>query len=135
TRQYVYSKTYCDGHPAPQWAQIPEEPSEEGGEGSEDSGGSDSGDSDSGDGFGAGAGEGSAEDSGAAEQTRDYNRAAAAQWLEWVQACEAEQEQSDRHFHWMLDEGLIDEVASVLESGEPGGGASGESGEPGEDGD
>ena len=63
------------------------------------------------------------------------NRAAAAQWLEWVQACEAEQEQSDSHFHWMLDEGLIDEVASVLESGEPGGGASGESGEPGEDGD
>ena len=91
TRQYVYSKTYCDGHPAPQWAQIPEEPSEEGGEGSEDSGGSDSGDSDSGDsdsgdGFGAGEEEGSAEDSGAAEQTRDYNRAAAAQWLEWVQA-------------------------------------------------
>ena len=135
TRQYVYSKTYCDGHPAPQWAQIPEEPSEEGGEGSEDSGGSDSGDSDSGDGFGAGEEDGSAEDSGAAEQTRDYNRAAAAQWLEWVQACEAEQEQSDSHFHWMLDEGLIDEVASVLESGEPGGGASGESGEPGEDGD
>ena len=84
-------------------------------------GDSDSGDSDSGDGFGAGEEEGSAEDSGAAEQTRDYNRAAAAQWLEWVQACEAEQEQSDRHFHWMLDEGLIDEVASVLESGEPGG--------------
>lgn len=96
-RKYAYSKTYCNGHPAPEWAQIPEEDEGENEEQTEGEGSSD-----------------------AAEQTKDNNRAAAAQWLAWVEDCEREQEEQDTHFHWMTDEGLIEEVRAVLESGEPG---------------
>ena len=96
-RKYAYSKTYCNGHPAPEWAQIPEEDEGENEEQTEGEGRSD-----------------------AAEQTKDNNRAAAAQWLEWVEDCEREQEEQDTHFHWMTDEGLVEEVRAVLESGEPG---------------
>ena len=56
----------------------------------------------------------------AAEQTRDNNRAAAKQWMELVEACEAEAE-GGCHFHWLADESVYDEVQEVLESGEPDG--------------
>lgn len=53
----------------------------------------------------------------AAEQTRDNNRAAAKQWLELAEACEAEAD-GGCHFHWLADESVYDEVKEVLESGE-----------------
>ena len=55
TRKYAYEKTYCDGHAAPSWANMPEEQ-------------------------GKGDGKSDAYEE-AAEQTRDNNRAAAKQWL------------------------------------------------------
>ena len=40
-RKYAYSKTYCNGHPAPEWAQIPEEDEGENEEQTEGEGSSD----------------------------------------------------------------------------------------------
>ena len=51
------------------------------------------------------------------KQTRDNNRAAAKQWLELAEACEAEAD-GGCHFHWLADESVYDEVKEVLESGE-----------------
>lgn len=100
TRKYAYEKTYCDGHAAPSWANMPED-QEDG----------DSGDKD---------GKKSDAYEEAAEQTRDNNRAAAKQWMELMEACEAEAE-GGCHFHWLADESVYDEVQEVLESGEPDG--------------
>ena len=99
TRKYAYEKTYCDGHAAPSWANMPE--LEEDGEEKET--------------------REKTTDSyeEAAEQTRDNNRAAAKQWMELVEDCEAEAE-GGCHFHWLSDESAYDEVQEVLESGEPG---------------
>ncbi len=91
TRKYAYEKTYCDGHAAPSWANVPEEQ-------------------------GKGDGKSDAYEE-AAEQTRDNNRAAAKQWLELAEACEAEAD-GGCHFHWLADESVYDEVKEVLESGE-----------------
>lgn len=91
TRNYVYSKTYCDGHGMPEWTEIPEE------EGDEEEGSDDSG----------------------AEEARDKNRAAASQWLEIVSACEAAS--GETHFHWLRDSAMTKEVESIANSGEPGG--------------
>ncbi|MBQ6856186.1 MAG: hypothetical protein IJO13_03690, partial [Lachnospiraceae bacterium] len=91
TRNYVYSKTYCDGHGMPEWTDIPEE------EGDEEEGSDDSG----------------------AEEARDKNRAAASQWLEIVSACEAAS--GETHFHWLRDSAMTKEVESIANSGEPGG--------------
>lgn len=91
TRKYAYEKTYCDGHAAPSWANMPEEQ-------------------------GKGDGKSDAYEE-AAEQTRDNNRAAAKQWLELAEACEAEAD-GGCHFHWLADESVYDEVKEVLESGE-----------------
>ena len=91
TRKYAYEKTYCDGHAAPSWANMPEE---------------------------QGKGDGKSDTyEEAAEQTRDNNRAAAKQWLELAEACEAEAD-GGCHFHWLADESVYDEVKEVLESGE-----------------
>lgn len=100
TRKYAYEKTYCDGHAAPSWANMPED-QEDGDSGNEDGKKSDAYEE-------------------AAEQTRDNNRAAAKQWMELVEACEAEAE-GGCHFHWLADESVYDEVQEVLESGEPDG--------------
>ena len=100
TRKYAYEKTYCDGHAAPSWANMPED-QEDGDSGDEDGKKSDAYEE-------------------AAEQTRDNNRAAAKQWMELVEACEAEAE-GGCHFHWLADESVYDEVQEVLESGEPDG--------------
>ena len=95
-RSYGYSKTYCDGHGVPQWADIPEE--------------------DPGSGTEGGAKGGAASQEEAAEVTKDKNRAAAEEWLALVEACEAEAE-GGAHFHWIADEGAFDQVNGVLESG------------------
>ena len=68
-RKYTYEKTYCDGHAIPSWASMPD-----------DRGDGDVGNED---------GEKTDAYEEAAEQTRDNNRAAAKQWLELVEACEA----------------------------------------------
>ena len=65
TRKYAYEKTYCDGHAAPSWANMPED-QEDGDSGDEDGKKSDAYEE-------------------AAEQTRDNNRAAAKQWMELVE--------------------------------------------------
>ena len=100
SRSYVYSKTYCDGHGVPQWADIPQK--------------------DPGSGTGKEDRSGDASWEEAAEVTRDKNRAAAEEWLSLVEACEAEAE-GGVHFHWVSDESAFDQVAGVLESGTGGG--------------
>lgn len=88
TRKYTYSKTYCDGHPVPSWAEMKEK---------EDGNESDA-------------------YKEAKEQTGDNNRAAARQWMELVEACEEKAEKGG-HFHWIADKDAYDEVDEVLESG------------------
>lgn len=100
SRSYEYSKTYCDGHGVPKWADIPEKDPRSGA-GEEDKSGDPLWEE-------------------AAEVTRDKNRAAAEEWLSLVEACEAEAE-GGVHFHWIADESAFDQVAGVLESGTGGG--------------
>lgn len=96
SRNYEYEKTYCDGHPAPNWAEIPEEePDETTSE---------------------------IKNASAIEETRDKNRAAAQVWLDLAAACEEEAGETATHFHWLADTGLTEEIESVLASGDPAGG-------------
>lgn len=99
TRNYVYSKTYCDGHGMPDWVSVPEEGDE--GDESED-------------------GEEGTKESGA-EEARDQNRRAARQWLDLFESCKEEAENSGgTHFHWEVSPEIYEEIAGVLDSGEPG---------------
>lgn len=94
-RNYSYSKTYCDGHGMPEWVSVPEEDEDD----DEDE-------------------EGGSDDS-EAEEARDQNRAAARTWLDLFDACEAEGQKNDTHFHWLADESVYDVVCDALSSGEP----------------
>lgn len=102
TRSYTYAKTYCDGHPMPEWG---EEETEALGE--EEAPGREIG-----------------------EQVRDANREAAGEWLKLVAACE-EEKGSGTHFHWLADENAPELIAEVLESGIPSGGGDGGNSESG----
>ena len=110
-RSYLYSKTYCDGHPVPKWAGASEE-EEEAGDGETDPGSDDS-------------------SVQAKEQVKDKNRAAAQEWLNLVEACEV-RAGDGTHFHWISDEDAYDEISGVLESGVSDKG-SGTPGDPEED--
>ncbi|MCI8453481.1 MAG: LPXTG cell wall anchor domain-containing protein [Lachnospiraceae bacterium] len=90
TRSYTYAKTYCDGHPLPEWGK---EESEEADEEEEPEGES-------------------------AEQVKDANREAAGKWLELLDSCEKAQS-GGTHFHWLADEDAPELVSEVLESGSP----------------
>lgn len=111
TRTYRYSKTYCDGHAEPIWSELTEESGDSGEESENLSL--------------LAADDGVEEDSeeAAGEDVRDKNRAAAAEWLRLVEDCEEKAENGDgTHFHWLIDEGLYDEIAEIAESGETAGG-------------
>ncbi len=102
TRTYEYSKTYCDGHGAPEWTEVPEEEEDDGDVESEGE---------------AGEGDGDA----AAEEARDQNRRAAEQWMALYRQCEEAAESGGGiHFHWEVDRNLSQEVAEVCDTGEPG---------------
>ena len=93
TRNYVYSKTYCDGHGMPEWAEVPEV--EENIDGEND-----------------------ADEIHGAEEARDQNRKAAEQWLDVFESCEeAEEELEGTHFHWAIDEEYYDVIKKVAEDG------------------
>ncbi len=96
TRNYTYSKTYCDGHGMPEWAEVPEQ--EEGIDG----------DDKTNEGIGR-------------EEARDQNRKAAKQWLAVFESCEeAEEKQGGTHFHWEIDEDSYDAIMEIAENGEVG---------------
>lgn len=53
------------------------------------------------------------------EDTEDANKKAAAEWLELVNACEEESQNSGgRHFHWLSDPDNYETVQSVFETGQ-----------------
>ena len=94
TRNYTYSKTYCNGHGMPKWVEIPEQ---------EDGDGNDEADGEI-----------------ITEEARDQNRKAAKQWLDVFESCkEAEEELEGTHFHWEVDEDYYDMIMEIAESGEP----------------
>lgn len=95
SRSYEYSKTYCSGHSAPSWAEIPEEEADEL--------------------------TGEVKNVSEIEATKDKNRAIAQTWLALAASCEEEAENNDTHFHWLADEGLMESIEQVLETGEPSG--------------
>lgn len=95
SRSYEYSKTYCSGHSAPSWAEIPEEEADEL--------------------------TGEVKNASEIEATKDKNRAIAQTWLDLVTSCEEEAENSDTHFHWLAEEDLVESMGQVLENGEPSG--------------
>ncbi|MBQ7795886.1 MAG: hypothetical protein IJ374_04925, partial [Lachnospiraceae bacterium] len=99
SRSYIYSKTYCDGHKLPDWVTVKEEDDDE----------TESEDEES---------EGNEEEEGK-DSAKDANRNAAMQWMELVEACNAAAEGSGgTHFHWLVEEGSLEEVQGVLDSGE-----------------
>ncbi len=104
TRTYRYSKTYCDGHGSPEWANVEVSETEDSEDKEENEGEEENGDAE-----GAGS-----------EESRDQNRKAAEEWLDLFESCEEEAENSGgTHFHWEVDENLYDEIRLVAESGEP----------------
>lgn len=93
TRNYVYSKTYCDGHGMPKWAEVQEIEEEVDGENE-------------------------AGEKHGTEEARDQNRKAAEQWLAMFESCkEAEEELEGKHFHWVLDENYYDVIEKIAENG------------------
>ncbi len=94
TRNYIYSKTYCDGHGIPKWVEVPER--------EEDIGGNDE-----------------ANGEIITEEARDQNRKAAKQWLDVFESCkEAEEERGGTHFHWEINEDYYDAILEIAENGE-----------------
>lgn len=97
-RNYVYSKTYCDGHSLPEWSEV------------EDDSESDEEETEQGD---------QVEVEDDSEDAKDENREAAAKWLDLADACrDLEQNSNGTHFHWLKDENSYEEVLAVIESGE-----------------
>lgn len=90
---YHYDKTFCDGHPAPQFVSVPEEEEDEE------------------------TGEITNEDEIEAAQTE--NRKLAQSWLDCYEACEAHAsgDFSGVHFHWLMPQVDMGEIESVCSSG------------------
>ena len=94
TRTYEYSKSYCDGHPTPDFQTVPEEERDpETGE---------------------------VTNQGAIDAAKAANARMAGEWLGTYESCQDyEMEHFGTHFHWLLDSGLPRAVRLVAESGEP----------------
>lgn len=93
TRKYTYSKTYCDGHGMPEWAEVKEQEGEN--VNNEDNG------------------------EAGTEEARDQNRKAAEQWLAMFEGCkEASEKHRDTHFHWEIDEDYYDAISEIADSGD-----------------
>ena len=98
SRNYLYSKTYCDGHRVPDWSVTENESDSE----TDEECCVESGDED-------------------VENKKDANRQAAEKWLELVDVCsETAGNSGGTHFHWLQDAESYEEVQRVLESGETG---------------
>ena len=104
SKEYHYEKTFCDGHPAPKFVEVPELEEAEEGDGGE---GGDSGDSDE------------AEDnSEEVEEAKALNRQLAQQWLYYYDYCiDKAYEREGVHFHWVSDEVDIDTIREIAETG------------------
>ncbi|MCI8517881.1 MAG: hypothetical protein HFG75_13615 [Hungatella sp.] len=93
-KTYHYDKTFCDGHPAPVFAQVPEEAvNEETGE---------------------------ADNQSEIEEAMAVNAQLALKWLSCVEACEdkAGGGWEGVHFHWIMDEVDSEAIEEAAESGE-----------------
>ena len=93
--RYHYEKTFCDGHPAPQFAVIPEPVFGEEGEG-----------------------DGEPLNQDEIDQTIEENKMLANAWLSTVEACEQKAgEREGVHFHWVMDTVLTDVIEQTAEDG------------------
>ena len=90
---YHYDKTFCDGHPAPDFVDVPEEEEDEE--------------------------TGEVINEGEIEEAQEKNRQLAQRWLDCYAACEdqARGEFSGVHFHWLMDSVDKGEIESVGNSG------------------
>ena len=91
-KNYHYEKTFCDGHPAPVFAAVPEpEEDEETGEiANEDE----------------------------IEAAKEKNMEIALQWMSYRDDCESmSQDRDGVHFHWIMDDINVDVIEEVSSSG------------------
>ena len=90
-KNYHYEKTYCDGHPAPEFVPVPAyEEDKETGENNQDE----------------------------IDEAQEKNKTYAKKWIEYYEACQEKAgERSGVHFHWLGDGVLEDEIRSIAESG------------------
>ena len=92
-KSYHYEKTFCDGHPAPEFVAVPEpEEDEETGE---------------------------ITNQDEIDAAKEANKEAALLWLQYYEDCTkmADEDRPGVHFHWMMDEVLMDVIEEVSESG------------------
>lgn len=94
---YHYDKTFCDGHPAPQFIAVPEEEEEEDEE----------------------TGESAVVNESEIEAAQAENKRLAQLWITCFEACAAHAEGDFEgvHFHWMMPEVSMGEIESILASG------------------
>ena len=96
--KYHYDKTFCDGHPAPTFVEVPEPEEEEDPE----------------------TGESEIVNQDEIDEAQEENRRVANGWLECFAACEEKASTGDYegvHFHWLMPEVSQDEISSIASSG------------------
>lgn len=94
---YHYDKTFCDGHPAPQFVVVPEEEEEEDEE----------------------TGEAAVANEAEIEAAQAENKRLAQSWIGCYEACEAHAsgDFDGVHFHWLMPEVDMGAIESILSSG------------------
>lgn len=94
---YHYDKTFCDGHPAPQFVAVPEEEEEEDEE----------------------TGEAAVANEAEIEAAQAENKRLAQSWVGCYEACEAHASGDFEgvHFHWLMPEVDMSAIESILSSG------------------
>lgn len=91
--KYHYDKTFCDGHPAPVFVEVPEEEEDE---------------------------EGEVTNQDEIDEAKEENRRLASGWLECFDACDETASVGTYegvHFHWLMSEVSQGEISSIASSG------------------
>ena len=91
--KYHYDKTFCDGHPAPAFVEVPEEEEDE---------------------------EGEVTNQDEIDEAKEENRRLASGWLECFDACDETASAGTYegvHFHWLMSEVSQGEISSIASSG------------------
>ena len=91
--KYYYDKTFCDGHPAPAFVEVPEEEEDE---------------------------EGEVTNQDEIDEAKEENRRLASGWLECFDACDETASAGTYegvHFHWLMSEVSQGEISSIASSG------------------
>ena len=91
--KYHYDKTFCDGHPAPAFVEVPEEEEDE---------------------------EGEVTNQDEIDEAKEENRRLASGWLECLDACDDTASAGTYegvHFHWLMSEVSQGEISSIASSG------------------